>query len=331
MNYGTNYILNMKKDKSVLIVGATPKTAGIGGVSIHVQRLMDWLDNNHYSYTHCDYKTTGYLQQLKLMRQHSVVHIHISRPLPRLLYIAYCKIVGSKSILTVHGNIGRFSSLTNQIDKIAIKLCDIPILINAHSFDCARLWNDNCKFLSAFIPPLDEGDIPENAVGALTRAKDSGKKIIASNASVRSFTNNGEEIYGIDFLVGYVRYKKDYCLFISDPSGQYYNHFKEENLDNIFFISQPHSFYKLLKYADIMIRPTATDGDAISVREALSLGKVVIATNRVDRPEGVILFKYNDPDSLDSVLDLQKKHIINQSKENVVESLQKLYNSLILN
>ena len=51
-----------------------------------------------------------------------------------------------------------------------------------------------------------------------------------------------------------------------------------------------------------MIRATATDGDALSVREGLYLGCPVIATDRVDRPEGVILYHYNDRESLTRAL-----------------------------
>ena len=58
------------------------------------------------------------------------------------------------------------------------------------------------------------------------------------------------------------------------------------------------SFVKLIKYSDLVLRPTCTDGDALTVREALFLGKPVIASDIVSRPEGTILFKNRDYESM---------------------------------
>ena len=46
---------------------------------------------------------------------------------------------------------------------------------------------------------------------------------------------------------------------------------------------------RLIELADILLRPTYYDGDAVSIREALYLGTPVIATDNGMRPEGVIL------------------------------------------
>lgn len=50
--------------------------------------------------------------------------------------------------------------------------------------------------------------------------------------------------------------------------------------------------------ADVFVRPTRADGDAVSVREALSLGRVVVATRVGKRPEGCLLVPAADPDAL---------------------------------
>ena len=54
----------------------------------------------------------------------------------------------------------------------------------------------------------------------------------------------------------------------------------------------------LMKAADIVLRTTLFDGDAISVREALFLGTPVIATATDARPEGVHLIEIGDKDGL---------------------------------
>ena len=54
----------------------------------------------------------------------------------------------------------------------------------------------------------------------------------------------------------------------------------------------------LIKKADILLRTTKFDGDAIAVREALFLETPVIATDNRMRPEGVNLIPIHDADAL---------------------------------
>jgi len=61
----------------------------------------------------------------------------------------------------------------------------------------------------------------------------------------------------------------------------------------------PHAAtLQAIKRADLMLRTTWYDGDALSVREALHLGTPVIATQNGMRPEGVRLIPARDPDAL---------------------------------
>jgi glycogen(starch) synthase len=50
--------------------------------------------------------------------------------------------------------------------------------------------------------------------------------------------------------------------------------------------------------SDIFIRPTLSDGDAISVREAIALGTPVVASDVVSRPKGTFCFKTGDAGDL---------------------------------
>lgn len=54
----------------------------------------------------------------------------------------------------------------------------------------------------------------------------------------------------------------------------------------------------LINNCDILLRTTLFDGDAIAVREALFLGKPVIATDNGMRPDGVYLVPINDAEAL---------------------------------
>jgi glycosyltransferase involved in cell wall biosynthesis len=50
----------------------------------------------------------------------------------------------------------------------------------------------------------------------------------------------------------------------------------------------------LLQQADVVVRSTFADGDAITVREALDLGVPVVASDTAFRPDGVVLFRKGD-------------------------------------
>src|SRR6185503_11969747 len=50
----------------------------------------------------------------------------------------------------------------------------------------------------------------------------------------------------------------------------------------------------LMARSAVFVRPTFRDGDSISVREAVSLGVPVVASNVGSRPDGVALFEAGD-------------------------------------
>lgn len=311
----------------ILILGALPNSCGIGGVTIHIERLCKSLEARNYSFIVYDYKVHNIFAILYKIVTHTIIHVHASNPILRILHVSIAKLLGKKVVFTVHGNLGRFSTLKNQLDKLAVIFCDIPVLINQQSFDKAIQWNKRSQILSAFIPPQEKGFLPHEIIKKINNAKVQKKIIVSSNASIRSFTNTGEEIYGINFLIDFFKKEKDYVLIVSDPSGQYTRRYKKELFENILFVTGVHSFYTLMQHSDIMIRNTATDGDSLSVREGLYLHKKVIATNRIDRPEGVILFNYNDADSLQDAL--QSSWEIPMFHEpNTVNSLVSIYNEL---
>jgi len=56
--------------------------------------------------------------------------------------------------------------------------------------------------------------------------------------------------------------------------------------------------------ADVFLRPTLVDGDSVSVREALSLGVRVVASDRGRRPDEVTLFRAGDSADLARTVDL---------------------------
>jgi hypothetical protein len=71
----------------------------------------------------------------------------------------------------------------------------------------------------------------------------------------------------------------------------------------LFYGELPHDqFLARLASADIYVRASLYDGDSLAVREALDLGKSVIASDCAPRPGGCTLFQTGSQDSLDQAL-----------------------------
>ena len=82
--------------------------------------------------------------------------------------------------------------------------------------------------------------------------------------------------------------------------------------NNFLFITEQYQFYPILMKSDVFVRPTNTDGDAVSLRAALYFKIPSVTSDAVPRPEGTILFKSRDINDFTSkvkdVLDNHKQH-----------------------
>lgn len=292
------------ESKKLLIISGFLDAKPTGGVTMHVHRLLKQLIEPCVSnYELCDYKKEGFLKQLRKIRKADVAHIHVSNPYLKLIYIIYGKVYKTVSLVMVHGRYGSFSRWKNMIHKWALKLCDVPILINKESYEAVRAFNVRSVFIPAFIPPIEEEEVlDKEIVNRIKKIKADTKPLFVTNASSRAFTDDGREIYGIEFLIDFFAKHAGYNLVILDPQGQYSELHKEGLPANVTIVPGLHSFCGLMELADVVIRNTPIDGDSFTVKEALCYHKRILATDAVSRPDGVFLFKYNDACSLEKAI-----------------------------
>ena len=91
-----------------------------------------------------------------------------------------------------------------------------------------------------------------------------------------------------------------FCL----PDIGDYNYFQtmkqrivEKGIENNFlFQTKPCQLYPIIIKSNVFVRPTNTDGDAISLREALHFKVPIGASDIVPRPKGAVLFRNRDID-----------------------------------
>ncbi|MDD2493734.1 MAG: hypothetical protein PHE29_00925 [Tissierellia bacterium] len=308
--------MNNLQDKRLLILGKIPPP--IGGVTIHVQRLLFSLKNKiEYDFLKLNFKN---LLKIPLVIIHyKTVHLHSSNPWVRLYIVLISRLFAVKLVSTIHGNLGRFSSdLKNQIDLVSIQLSYKPILLNENSLNIARTKNKRSELISAFIPPdLDQEFLPEIVLQNILDFKKKSKVLFCTNAYNLSYDKNSVEIYGIFELIEAFRNKPEFGLVFSDPSGVYSKTFNSKFIkipNNVLIINIAHSFYKVMQVCDASIRNTTTDGDSLSVKESLYLKRYTFATDAVNRPPGCILYKrgkFND------FLNKEIPHIMNHKVKSI--------------
>ena len=276
----------------VLILGKIPPP--VGGVSVHVSRLVKTLVRRGFSNFHFfDFGREPLNIFLVKIRQHKVIHLHTSNPYFQLIMAGYCRLTRKKLIITYHGNWGRFGFLKNRITELSAWLAFIPVVLNFESLEKAKKRNKSAVIISAFIPPVDAKPLNEGLRQTLSVLRSKYRYLFCTNSWRLTFDKDGKEIYGISGLIANISRMSQSALVISDPSGTNKKFFEKQLKkipENILFITVEHDFWNILAFSDAFIRNTTTDGDSISIHEALLQSVPVFASANAPRPEGCKLF-----------------------------------------
>jgi hypothetical protein len=322
----------IKSNNKIIIIGTLPPP--IGGVSIYNQRLYDYLQNEkEIEVEFIDYKRRSIFGVLIALFRHKIIFLNCSSSLFKFFLAIVSRMFNKKFLVNFHGNLERHSRAINLIDKFILKLATLTIVLNRQSFAYALKHTDKVFLGTAFIPPSAPEGLSPEIKNLLAECRKKYKVICSSNAHNVSIDKYGKEIYQVRFLLDLFREITDCCVLFSDPSGKYSKYLKRHKVDipsNVFIIKETHSYFELLKETDVMLRITTTDGDSISVREALYLHKTVIASNVVARPAGVIVVSINKDiikEQLRKVVNGQILPII-VKEENAGEQMVKIFKSL---
>ena len=277
--------------KKILIIGRVPPP--VGGVTIHVQRLISFLKQRDISFMFFKLNFLNLFLLHFIIFKYPIIHLHSSNIYVMKWISMIAKVLSKKLIITFHGDVNRYNSKKLKIIKKIIKKTTVPILLNHGSFDIAIKINKNSRLISAFIPPFNEKKLQTELMFQIGILKKKHDFIYATNAYSLTYDKHNIEIYGILDLINYFKSNQNIALVISDPSSKYKEYLKVNNINlsqNVLLINIPHSFYEILKNVDGSIRNTSTDGDSLSVRESIFLHKLTLATNAVSRPNGTITY-----------------------------------------
>ena len=323
------------RKKKILLIGPYPPP--YGGVSMHIKRLkalfsegfdIDIVDESREKkegiFNLRSLNIFGYLY--KVLKT-DIVHIHSGKFFFRMLHFSAASLFFRKKIITVHGyEPGRGANI-RPMDRVILNNCNKVIFV---SKELADAFNVKHYIINeAFLPPdvKSEAEIPAEVANWIEQRKEQGYKICVANAW-RLDKHENEDLYGLDLCISAAKKNKEKGIkaatifVVSDGSGaiktaQYKKMINEFELESCFLIWEaPLSFIKLIIHTDIVLRPTNTDGDALTVREGLFLGKPVVASDVVIRPEGTKLFKTRDAGSLAETI----AEVLNDDQQSVMDN-----------
>jgi len=350
-----------------MIIQYGPYPPPYGGISIYIKRFKNKLDEKNYKNRllttnkiakkneNILYIRFKFLPFFFLFKHNiKIVHYNITGVRSKLKigflnkYLTSSKI---KKVLTIHGDTSRLFG--KSTDKKLIKFLNtFSAIICVRKDDDKILRNKGVKskisVIPAFIPPTpDETDIKQ-LPGIFNQIRKTHKFLITANAFKISFFNN-EDLYGIDLSIELMKklvkngYKDIGFIYVIPDIGDYdyyqkmQNLIKQYNLEDYFhFYTESVAYPAVINMCDLFIRPTNTDGDALSIREAISLKKPAIASDVCKRPEGTILFENRNIDDLYSKTiqvidnyDEEKKKIENIEFEDNAEKILELYRKVL--
>jgi len=317
---------NKNKKAKIAIIGPYPPP--YGGISVHIQRVLSYLDYKEYNYdfylenriknnTGFCYKFYGFKKIVSLFgllfKRYVLIHHHSPDWKTRVILSMY-GILGKNIYLHIHGaslkdiiqNGGIKSFLTWKLLKFVNVIAD-----NESIAQLARKYSPkSVVIIDAFLPPLYKESTYKEIIVKYGEVLQNKNYIISMVGWFCYY--KGEDLYGFNIaLEALHRFKKEIdenVLLLVSINGirseelhqKIKNYIVKNNLDNnvLFIYEEMPEIWPIYTTSKVFIRPTCTDGSALSVKEAMWFETPVVASDCVPRPEGVILFKNRSSDEL---------------------------------
>jgi glycosyltransferase involved in cell wall biosynthesis len=310
----------------IALVGPYPPP--IGGVSIHIKRLKQELDARDFGCTVYDIGASEdkgerntisvpdartWLVRYFLSEKNEIVHGHTGGwtdwRFPASLLLL--KLRHRRVVFTIHSfrdGLERSGPFKRWLARQIFRFADMFIAVAPRIRDkliAAGVPQSRVVVIPAFLPPRvvdeDVAAVPEFVWEFIRRHR----PVITANAPFIAFYRK-EDLYGIDMCVelcaALKQHQPDVGLVFCLPQidNESYFQWLEQQIEskgisgNFLFVNEQVEFYPILAKADVFVRPTNSDGDAVSLREALHFGIPAVASDVVERPAGTMLFANRD-------------------------------------
>jgi glycosyltransferase involved in cell wall biosynthesis len=308
-------------DKRIAILGPYPPP--LGGVSVHIQRVMQQFQHQHnavyhfntivnYRYRyHLGYLFYVIIWLLRITPQQLYYHTsYVHNSLAEMWLLATMKRFLRYDFIIVEHDCrhlyARSISFKNHYKKL-MRRVDKLILIGSvtqQSYrDAMITLPPTTSMEAAFLPPdvTREQAIMKTYPVSLHAFMLNHQPLILANAFQLSRIQ-GKDLYGIDQCIHMLAAltpthdRIGFILVLGQIGDEMYGRqlcfliHKMQLADNVYILSGQRELWPLLKKVDLFVRPTLSDGASVSVQEALYFGTPTIASDVCLRPAGTILF-----------------------------------------
>lgn len=286
-------------DRNFLIFGRIPPP--FGGVTTSVKNLVLAIKEKGLSYDLFSWKSVG--------RKYELSHVNYSRTWKVLSAAIISKILSEKVLYVIHGNDYRFD---NKFNRIILRLFDGIIALNEDVYQKSLKHGLNVRKLT---PILRLENITSSVSSNITSVIDrlDGKKYILIYINDEMYIDN-KEVYGALFFSRIInRLPSNVVPVVVDINAKF-GHIYESAVFNkeVIYFPHPVAFFELLSEVDLYVRPTSNDGSSVAILEAISIGIPVLASDTVDRPQGVSIYRYEDEDDFIDKIDTILSGVVNQ-------------------
>lgn len=271
------------------------------------------------------------------------VHVHINGHTRKSWIIALAAGLacqnGSRGILTIHSGIaphylGECSPTDRILAQLAAMQFDRVVCVNeeiAGVFRNLNIPSDRIAIIPAFLPVSSSSGIAGSELDSW----------IASHSPLLSTALFFRPEYGFELLLAGVkelvtRHPGLGCIVMGSGEEQMAAEVltKREGLsESIRFLGDVDhdACLALMARSNVFVRPTFRDGDSISVREAVSLGIPVVASNVGTRPPEALLFEAGHVGPFVAQVEHALTNISGleaQSHNDTIEQLLQVYSAL---
>ena len=303
----------------ILLLGAIPPP--LGGVAVYCLRRLKFLESNDVEHVYYDSRKKASLVKLVLnsvwmvlCRKKFTIELNVSNPIVLLLFTVLR--LNRFTVFIDHNGSRRLtsSSIRKRIFfSFQSNLKAIKIVNNALQENYCDKARKKIELVSPFLPPTEE-ELNESIINFPSKYSHLlsvyERKIIITTAWKPIDTDDEPDLYGlldsINIYSKLIPLHSDYIFVLmigqfddNELSRKIKCRLKDLSVfDNFIFITGGVSQLPLLDKTRILLRLTKTDGDSVSVREAIYYGSYVIASNVTNRPDGVITVPNGDVNSV---------------------------------
>lgn len=300
----------------VLFLGTVPPPKG--GVSVYCLRRLNELGEKKIPFIFFDScHKVSFLKLLVccfkmiLTRRSFEVEFNVSNPVSILIF----SILGLSKYTTFIDHNGSRRFLDNWFYKrvfcfFSLNLKNIKIVNPSLKYNYPIARRQHIKVITPFIKPTQSElvnarkDFPEKFYHLVCN---SSQNIVLVTAWRAISTRSEPDLYGlVDTLRIYLNViesyphfnfvfmlgetdKSEFCISLLQLVKALSKH------KNFFFITGGVSQLPLLPSTKVLVRLSKTDGDSVSIREAIYFGAAVVASDVTKRPKGVLTCPVDEP------------------------------------